>query len=88
MAQSRIELGTQYVVGLSRGDAITVMAIDEENARSEDWIEVTVALLDRCFNWFTPVFGVLALFSMALLAASLGRWSPEQRVARTDTLDG
>ena len=46
MAQWRIELSTQDVVALSRGEEITVNAVDEEQAVSEESIEVTVALLE------------------------------------------
>lgn len=43
MAQWRVELGAEDVAALSRGEEITVVAIDEESALSEDSIEVTVA---------------------------------------------
>ena len=46
MAQWRIELSTQDVVALSRGEEITVAAIDEERELSDESIEVTVALLE------------------------------------------
>lgn len=46
MAQLRVELSTQDVVALSRGEEITVMARDEDQDESEDSIEVTVTLLE------------------------------------------
>jgi hypothetical protein len=46
MAQWRIELSTQDVVALSRGEEITVRAIDEEQDSSDETIDVTVALLE------------------------------------------
>lgn len=46
MAQWRIELKTEDVVALTRGEEILAVAIDEEQDLSEDSIEVTVALLD------------------------------------------
>jgi hypothetical protein len=46
MAQWRIELRTEDVVELSRGIDITVTAVDEEQALSEDSIEVTISLID------------------------------------------
>ena len=46
MAQWRIELSTQDVVALSRGEEIAVIAIDEEQDPSTESIEVTVALLE------------------------------------------
>ena len=46
VSQWRIELSTQDVVALSRGEEITVMATDEEQEPGGDGIEVTVALLE------------------------------------------
>lgn len=46
MAHLRIELSTQDVVALSRGEEITVKAIDEEQDVSDESIEVTIALLE------------------------------------------
>lgn len=46
MAQWRVELSTQDVVALSRGEEVTVVAVDEEQDSGEDSIEVTVALLE------------------------------------------
>jgi len=46
MAQWRIELSTQDVVALSRGEDVTVTAIDEEQDLGEDSIDVTVSLTD------------------------------------------
>lgn len=46
VAQWRIELKTEDVVALSRGEEILAVAIDEEQDLSEDSIEVTIALLD------------------------------------------
>jgi hypothetical protein len=46
VTQWRIELSTQDVVALSRGEQITVTAVDEEQDLSGDSIEVTVALLE------------------------------------------
>jgi hypothetical protein len=46
VAQWRIELSTQDVVALSRGEEITVAATDEEQDVPEESIEVTVALLE------------------------------------------
>ena len=46
MSQWRIELSTQDVVALSRGEEITVTAIDEEQDIGEDTIDVTVSLTD------------------------------------------
>jgi hypothetical protein len=46
MAQWRIELGAEDVAALSRGEEITVVAIDEESQQSEATIEVTVVLRD------------------------------------------
>ena len=46
MAQWRIELSTQDVVALSRGEEVTVTAVDEEQDLGEDTIDVTVTLSD------------------------------------------
>ena len=46
MSQWRIELSTQDVVALSRGEEITVSATDEEQEFGADTIEVTIALLE------------------------------------------
>lgn len=46
MAQWRIELSTQDVVALTRGEEVTTTAIDEEQETPADSIEVTVALLE------------------------------------------
>jgi len=46
MAQWRIELSTQDVVALSRGEEVTVTAVDEEQDLGEDTIDVTIALTD------------------------------------------
>lgn len=46
MAQWRIELSTQDVVALSRGEEITVAAVDEEQDGVSESIDVTVALLE------------------------------------------
>jgi hypothetical protein len=46
VAQWRIELKTEDVVALSRGEEILATAIDDEQDLSEDPIEVTIALLD------------------------------------------
>ena len=46
MTQLRIELSTQDVVALSRGEEITVMALDEEQDVDGQAVEVTVALLE------------------------------------------
>lgn len=44
MAQWRIELGAEDVAALSRGEEISVVAIDDEMELSEHTIEVTVVL--------------------------------------------
>jgi hypothetical protein len=44
MAQWRIELSTQDVVALSRGEEIVVTPIDEEEDLSPESIDVTVSL--------------------------------------------
>jgi len=46
MAQWRIELSTQDVVALSRGEEVTVSAVDEEQNPGEDTIDVTITLTD------------------------------------------
>ena len=46
MAQWRVELGAEDVAALSRGEEITVVAIDDEMDLPEDAIEVTVVLRD------------------------------------------
>jgi len=46
MAQWRIELSTQDVVALSRGEEVTVTAVDEEQDLGADTIDVTVSLTD------------------------------------------
>jgi hypothetical protein len=46
VTQWRIELSTQDVVALSRGEDVTVTAIDEESDLGEVSIDVTIALLD------------------------------------------
>ena len=43
VTQWRIELGAEDVAALTRGEEITVVAVDEELEVSEDSIEVTVA---------------------------------------------
>jgi hypothetical protein len=43
MAQWRIELGAEHVAALSRGEEITVTAMDEESELPEHSIDVTVA---------------------------------------------
>ena len=43
MSQWRIELGAEDLAALSRGEEITVVAVDEESELSEDSIDVTVA---------------------------------------------
>ena len=44
MAQWRIELGAEDVAALSRGEEISVVAIDDEMELSEHTIEGTVVL--------------------------------------------
>jgi len=44
VAQWRVELGAEDVAALSRGEEITLAAIDEESELSEDSIEVTITL--------------------------------------------
>jgi hypothetical protein len=44
VAQWRIELGAEDVAALSRGEEITVMAVDDESELSEDSLEVAVVL--------------------------------------------
>jgi hypothetical protein len=46
VAHWRIALGAEDVTALTRGEEITVVAVDEESELSEDSIEVTVALRD------------------------------------------
>ena len=46
MTQWRIELKTEDVVALSRGEEVTVTAVDEEQDTSTESIDVTIALLD------------------------------------------
>jgi len=46
MAQWRIELSTQDVVALSRGEDVTVSAVDEEQDLGEVTIDVTISLTD------------------------------------------
>lgn len=46
MAQWRVELGAEDIAALTRGEQITVVAIDEESELAEDSIDVTVALRD------------------------------------------
>ena len=46
MAQWRIELSTQDVVALSRGEEVTVTALDEEQDVGEDSIDVTISLTE------------------------------------------
>jgi hypothetical protein len=46
VAHWRIELSTQDVVALTRGDEVIVTAIDEEQDVSTDSIDVTVSLTD------------------------------------------
>jgi hypothetical protein len=46
MAQWRIELSTQDVVALSRGEDVTVTAVDEEQDVGEVHIDVTISLTD------------------------------------------
>lgn len=46
VAHWRIELSTQDVVALTRGEEITVSAVDEEQDVPAESIEVTVALLE------------------------------------------
>lgn len=46
MAQWRIELSTQDVVALTRGEEIAVTAVDEEQELGADSIDVTIALLE------------------------------------------
>ena len=43
MTQWRIELGAEDVAALTRGEEITVVAVDDEMDMPEDSIEVTVA---------------------------------------------
>ena len=43
MAQWRIELGAEDVAALTRGEEITVTAIDEESESPDDAVDVTVA---------------------------------------------
>ena len=44
MAQWRIELGAEDLAALSRGEEITVGAVDDELEMSEESVEVTVVL--------------------------------------------
>lgn len=44
MAHWRIELGAEDVAALSRGEEVTVIAIDDESDLSEESTEVTVVL--------------------------------------------
>ena len=44
MAQWRIELGAEDVAALSRGEEITVTAVDDELEMSEDSLEVAVVM--------------------------------------------
>lgn len=46
MTQWRIDLGAEDLAALSRGEQITVVAIDDEAELPEDTIEVTVAFRD------------------------------------------
>lgn len=46
MAQWRIELGAEDVAALTRGEAITASAVDDEQDMSEETMEVTVILRD------------------------------------------
>jgi hypothetical protein len=46
VTQWRIELGAEDVAALSRGEQITVVAIDEESELSGDSMDVTVAFRD------------------------------------------
>jgi hypothetical protein len=43
VAQWRVELGAEDVAALSRGEEISVAAIDEESELSEELIDVTIA---------------------------------------------
>jgi len=43
VTQWRIELGAEDVAALTRGEQITVVAVDDESDVSEDSIDVTVA---------------------------------------------
>lgn len=43
MTQWRIVLGAEDLATLSRGEEITVVAIDDEGETSEDSIDVTIA---------------------------------------------
>jgi hypothetical protein len=44
VAQWRLELGAEDVAALSRGEEITVVALDDESESPEDSIEITVVL--------------------------------------------
>lgn len=44
MAQWRLELGAEDVAALSRGEEITVVAMDDDSESPEDSIEVAVVL--------------------------------------------
>ena len=46
MASWRVELRTEDVVALSRGEEITVVAIDDEQDVADESIDVTIALLE------------------------------------------
>jgi hypothetical protein len=43
VTQLQIELGAEDVAALTRGEAVTVVAVDDELEASDDSIEVTVA---------------------------------------------
>jgi hypothetical protein len=43
VTQWRIELGAEDVAALTRGEEISVLAVDDESDVSDDSIEVTVA---------------------------------------------
>ena len=46
MAQWRIELGAEDVAALTRGEEITVSALDDELELSDETVEVTLVLRD------------------------------------------
>ena len=46
MAQWRIELGAEDLAALTRGEQITVFAVDEEMELAEENLEVAVVLRD------------------------------------------
>ena len=43
MTPCRVELGAEDLAAFSRGEEITVVAIDDEGETSEDSIDVTIA---------------------------------------------